>query len=44
MDDRLEDMIRDVRAEFFANAVFENISNDAEIDEFTKKGPHAKVV
>jgi len=30
MDDRLEDMIRDVGAESFANAVFENMSNDAE--------------
>ena len=30
MDDRLEDMIRDVEAESFANAVFENMSNDAE--------------
>ena len=30
MDDRLEDMIRDVGAKSFANAVFENMSNDAE--------------
>ncbi|XP_068497787.1 uncharacterized protein [Phaseolus vulgaris] len=30
MDDRLEDMIRDVGAESFANVVFENMSNDAE--------------
>jgi len=30
MNDRLEDMIRDVGAESFANAVFENMSNDAE--------------
>ena len=30
MDDRLEDMIRDAGAESFANAVFENMSNDAE--------------
>ena len=30
MDDRLKDMIRDVGAEFFSNAVFENMSNDAE--------------
>jgi len=29
MDDRLEDMIRDVGAESFAKAVFENMSNDA---------------
>ena len=30
MDDRLEDMIRDVEAESIANVVFENMSNDAE--------------
>jgi len=30
MDDRLEDMIRDVRAGSFANVVIENMSNDAE--------------
>jgi len=30
MDDRLKDMIRDVGAESFANAIFENMSNDAE--------------
>jgi len=30
MDERLEDMICDVGAESFANAVFENMSNDAE--------------
>jgi len=30
VDDRLEDMIRDVGAESFANAVFENMSNDSE--------------
>ena len=30
MNDRLEDMIRDVGVESFANAVFENMSNDAE--------------
>jgi len=30
MDDRLEDMICDVGAESFTDAVFENISNDAE--------------
>ncbi|XP_068503686.1 uncharacterized protein [Phaseolus vulgaris] len=30
MDDRLEDMIRDVGAESFANAVFKNMSNDGE--------------
>jgi len=30
MDDRLEDKIRDVGAESFANAVFKNMSNDAE--------------
>jgi len=30
MDDRLKDMIRDVEAESFANAVFENMSNDVE--------------
>jgi len=29
MDDRFEDMIRDVGAESFANAVFENMSNYA---------------
>ena len=28
VDDRLEDMIRDVGKESFANAVFENMSND----------------
>ena len=28
MDDRLEDMIRDVGVESFANAVFENMSKD----------------
>ena len=30
MGDRLEDMIRDVGAESFANAVFKNMSNDAD--------------
>ena len=30
MDDRLEDMIRDVVAKSFVNAVFENMSNDVE--------------
>ena len=30
MNDILEDMIRDMGAESFANAVFENMSNDAE--------------
>ena len=30
MDDRLEDMIRNVGAESFANAIFKNMSNDAE--------------
>ena len=30
MNDKLEDMICDVGVEYFANAVFENMSNDAE--------------
>jgi len=30
MDDRLEDMIHDVGVQSFANAVFKNMSNDAE--------------
>jgi len=30
VDDRLEDMIRDVGAKSFANADFKNMSNDAE--------------
>jgi len=29
MDDRLEDVIRDMGAQSFANTVFENMSNDA---------------
>ena len=30
MDDRLEDMICDVREKSFAETIFENMSNDAE--------------
>ena len=30
VEDRLEDMIRDVGVDYFANAVFENMSNVAE--------------
>jgi len=35
INDKLEDMIRDMGAESFANAVFENMSNDAETPLYT---------